>query len=201
MGGDTLQVMSRWTVIFLVAYGGFVVGSDGMIVHLFPVVPLWGWSTVAIVGVAGLICMGVYKGVEVFGPKPAKLIPDWTMHELLQLLPIDEIDEHQLADDINKLTRDIEDYARTDQLACWGRKYSTRNTDENPFPLSPIPEEHWEKFSLDLLQCCYSEKTSSCCTEPRDKTFRDKGYADSFQDIRINKQQAEALWPMLKADR
>ena len=120
-------------------------------------------------------------------PQPQPLNPNWTMHELFSHLWGD-----MYADRNDKLAEEIEDPARLGNLACWGRKYSSAG--ENPNPLRPIPKDHWDEFTLDFLRCRWSEDPSNCRTQPRSDHFNDK-YADSFQDLRVNKSEAMALWP------
>ena len=118
-------------------------------------------------------------------PTSTELQPDYTMNELYR---------NQWADgsEMVGLTRKIEDHARLGKLAVWGRKYSVGNT--NPNPSRPIPAEHWDLFTIDVSRCFGSEDAAACCTEPRSVDFSTGAtYDNSYQDLRVSRQQADGL--------
>ncbi len=113
------------------------------------------------------------------------LTPDWPMKELCQ---------HVLnnIDDSEQVIREIETKARLGDLACWGRRHSALSASDNPNPLRPIQQEHWDEYSLDYLRCVMHEDLAECCTEPRDNRG---DHAQSFQDLQVNRQQSLSIWP------
>ena len=122
------------------------------------------------------------------GPAVEGSGPDWTMPELVQHVRNRCID---VAPGISQ----IEDKARLEQLKFWGRKYSAASPHENPNPQRPIPADHWDHYCLNATRCAYAEDPSTCCTEPRSNNDLEHNWTDSFQDLRVNKAQAMALWP------
>ena len=111
--------------------------------------------------------------------------PNYTMHELYRAHWKDR-------SDAVGLTRTIEDYARLGKLTVWGRKYSAGSPDPNP--LRPIPVEHWDLFTIDVLRCLGSENVAECSTQPRSVDLSTEAtYGNSFQDLQVNLQQAERL--------
>ena len=114
--------------------------------------------------------------------------PNWTVLSLVQHM-------REAGIDVVLCMREIEDKARLGQLAVWGRKYSAANPHENPNPLRPIETDHWDHYCLDVTRCAYAEDASTCCTEPRSSNLWEHDYTESFQDLRVNKAQATALWP------
>ena len=120
--------------------------------------------------------------------------PDGTLPELIQHMQSAGID-------LDRSIYEIEDKARLGQLACWGRRYSVAGPGRNPNPLRDIPQEHWDHYALDMLRCAAAqtdEEASLCCTRPRSSNFREHDYNGTFQDLRVNRPQAMALWPSSK---
>ena len=114
--------------------------------------------------------------------------PNWTMPELIQHM-------YNAGNDLSRCIDEIHDKARLEQLSMWGRKYSAASPHENPNPLRPIPALHWDHYCLDTLQCAYAEDATASCTEPRSSSFSEHDYNGTFQDLRVNRSQAMALWP------
>ena len=106
-----------------------------------------------------------------------------------------ELVRHVRSTGIDEYMREIEDKARLGQLAFWGRKYSAASPHENPNPLKPIATDHWDHYCLDALRCAYAEDVSTCCTEPRSPNDLEHNWTDSFQELRVNRAQATAVWP------
>ena len=115
--------------------------------------------------------------------------PNWAILELVQRLLDDGYD-------VIPCMREIEDRARLGQLAVWGRKYSTVEAGENPNPLKPVSENHWDHYSLDATRCALAEDASTCCTEPRSLHSVKHNWTGTFQDLRVNRSQAMALWSL-----
>ena len=155
---------------------------------MWPYTPPWPWwSPAAAILFLFLVCHYVYGWNPKAVPQPLTSKPDWSMHALFGHLG-------DVCADRNGLPEKIESQARLGNLACWGRKYSSASAKENTNPLRPIPMGHWDDFTLDFLQCRWSEDPGDCRTQPRSDRFKNK-HADSFQDLRVNKSEAMALWP------
>ena len=98
--------------------------------------------------------------------------PDGTLPELIQLMQSGGID-------LDRSIDEIEDKARLGQLACWGRRYSVAGPGRNPNPLRDIPQEHWDHYAAAV---------------PLVYVALDLDHRN-FQDLRVNRPQAMALWP------
>ena len=149
------------------------------------------WSVAAALFVLGLLAIYFpiwWSKIRRTRPDPQTedIGPNWTMPELVR---------HVRSTGIDVCMGEIEDKARLGQLGFWGRKYSAASPHENPNPLKPIATDHWDHYCLDAMRCAYAEDTSTCCTEPRSSNLWEHDYTDSFQDLRVNKAQATALWP------
>ena len=87
--------------------------------------------------------------------------------------------------------REVEDNARNGHLAVWGRKYSAAGAERNPNPLRSIPKEHWDDFCLDEASCLSLDEGSH--TKPRSKPTEEHNWNHTFQDLKINDEQAKTL--------
>ena len=107
--------------------------------------------------------------------------PDGTLPELIQHM-------QSAGFDLDRGIYEIEDKARLGQLACWGRRYSVAGPGRNPNPLRDIPQEHWDHYALDVLQCAAAqtdEDASVCCTRPRSSNFRGHDYNGNLPSLPI----------------
>ena len=176
-----------------------------------------GELTPLIAGVPGVLVGCAYLVAVHFLPKRKKLISrvrkigQWTQKRPLKTIAegptpdgtLPELIQHMQSAgiDLDRSFYEIEDKARLGQLACWGRRYSVAGPGRNPNPLRDIPQEHWDHYALDVLRCAVAqanEEASLCCTRPRSSNFREHDYNGPFQDLRVNRPQAMALWPSSK---
>ena len=176
-----------------------------------------GELTPLIAGVLGVLVGCAYLVAVHFLPKWKKLISrvrkigQWTQKRPLKTIAegptpdgtLPELIQHMQSAgiDLDRSFYEIEDKARLGQLACWGRRYSVAGPGRNPNPLRDIPQEHWDHYALDVLRCAVAltnEEASLCCTRPRPSNFREHDYNGTFQDLRVNRPQAMALWPSSK---
>ena len=176
-----------------------------------------GELTPLIAGVLGVLVGCAYLVAVHFLPKWKKLISrvrkigQWTQKRPLKTIAegptpdgtLPELIQHMQSAgiDLDRSFYEIEDKARLGQLACWGRRYSVAGPGRNPNPLRDIPQEHWDHYALDVLRCAVAqanEEASLCCTRPRSSNFREHDYNGTFQDLRVNRPQAMALWPSSK---
>ncbi len=90
-------------------------------------------------------------------------------------------------------SEEIMDLARTGQLTCWGRKSSAAGAKNNPNPLQQIPEEHWDHYNIDVTRCTYLDHRE-CCTDMRNAdNWRAHSADRAFEDLRVNRAQAQGL--------
>ena len=162
--------------------------------------PHWNWESWALVWSAALLLVmfeGSFRHSRQLAEELAReqerserrrqaLSADWGDVPLQDV--IDRIDPQALANATHKdIGQDLEDRLRTGTIKSWGR-YKTGQTTG---PLTPIDAKDWHYVQLQFFTLIDRDDP-----EPECASGRANIYTSAIFDLRFNRAQVEANWPI-----